>query len=94
MARPKTIPLEQGEDFDLKRMEVTGGGVMPRHQASLESALIVVEGAVTLKLDDEVFELTAGDARILPTGVWHELTANPEFKAIHVMPKGITFDFG
>ena len=94
MAKPKTVLLEKGQDFDIKRMEVTGGGVMPRHQASLESALIVIEGAVTLKLDDEVVELTAGDARILPTGVWHELTANTEFRAIHVMPKGIAFSFG
>lgn len=94
MAKPKTFPLEQGTDFDLKRMEASDGAVMPRHQASLESALVVIEGSVILKLDDEAVELHAGESRILPTDVWHELTANPAFKAIHVMPKGITFDFG
>lgn len=91
--KPTTTLLEEGELFDLKQMFATDGAAMPRHRASRESALIVTDGQCLVKFDDGSRVLGQGDSVILSEGVWHAVHADPEFTAVHIMPKGIRFTF-
>lgn len=91
--RPQTAPLEEGELFDTKQMVGEAGISMPRHKASIESALIVTEGRCIVKFDDTNREMDAGDSLIIPADAWHEIVADPDFLAVHIMPKDIRFTF-
>lgn len=86
-------PLEEGALFVTKQMEATSGRLLPRHRASVESVLVVVEGGCIISLPEIDRALEAGDSWVLPADTWHQIRANPAFKAIHVMPKEIRFDF-
>lgn len=91
--KPTTMLLEEGELFDTKQMSATGGATMPRHRPSQESALIITQGRCIVSFDEGSRTLGQGDSIILPEGVWHSVQADPEFTAVHIMPKGIRFTF-
>ena len=91
--KPTTKLLEEGELFDTKQMSARGGATMPRHKASTESALIVTQGQCVVHFDERARTLAQGESVILGEGVWHAVQADPEFTAVHIMPKGIRFTF-
>ena len=79
--------------FETKRMEAHSGTALPRHKASIESVLVVVAGECILNLSGTDRVLEQGDSAVIPADEWHQITANPEFQAIHIMPLGIRFEF-
>lgn len=89
----KTVDLLQGAVLMTKRMEGTDGTEFPRHTASLESALVMLEGSCTITFPDAVHELRPGDTFIVPADLVHHVVATPNFKAIHIMPRDIRFNF-
>jgi quercetin dioxygenase-like cupin family protein len=89
----RTVSLKDGQVLMTKRMEGTDGTEFPKHTASLESALVVLDGVCTIKFADAVHELRAGDTFIVPAHVVHQVVGKPDFTAIHIMPKEIRFDF-
>lgn len=91
--RSKVTPLQEGSLFTTKRMEGTSGVSMPRHRSSIESVLVVTDGQCIIQFDDEHHALTEGESFVVPADVWHQVVANPDFKAVHVMPKEIRFEF-
>lgn len=88
-----TTPLQEGTVLVTKMMRGTDGTEFPRHTASLESALVVLEGSCTLTLPDAVHELGVGDTFVVPADEVHQLVGTPDFAAVHVMSKDIRFDF-
>lgn len=89
----KTVSLNEGEALVTKRMEGSDGAAFPRHSASLESALVVLEGSCTITFSHDVHTLHAGDTFVVPADDVHQVISNPDFKAIHIMPKDICFSF-
>lgn len=89
----RVTPLNEGELFVTKRMEATAGHAMPRHTASVESVLVVTSGHCVVAFDGARHGVSAGDSFVVPAGVAHQVIADPEFAAVHVMPKEIRFDF-
>lgn len=89
----RTVDLLDGAVLMTKRMEGTNGAEFPRHSASLESALVMLEGSCTIAFPDAVHALLPGDTFIVPADVVHHVVGTPDFKAIHIMPKDIRFDF-
>lgn len=89
----RTVPLKDGDVLMTKRMEGTDGAAFPEHTASLESALVILEGACAITLPDAVHELRAGDTFIVPANEVHQVVGQPDFTAIHIMPKDIRFTF-
>lgn len=89
----KTVALEEGNVLVTKRMEGDEGSAFPKHTASLESALVVLEGTLTISFGDVVHTLQAGDTFVVPADDVHQVKAAPEFQAIHIMPKNIRFNF-
>ncbi len=89
----RTVSLKEGDVLQTKRMEGSDGAEFPKHSASLESVLVVLEGSCTIAFDKDVHVLNAGDTFIVPADDVHQVVANPDFKAIHIMPKDIRFVF-
>lgn len=89
----KSLPLTEGADLVAKRMEGTDGTAFPTHAASLESALIMLEGSCTISFPNTEHALEAGDTFIVPVDEVHRVVGTPDFAAVHVMPKGIRFNF-
>lgn len=46
-----------------------------------------------LRFRDAEHVLNAGDTFWVPPDQWHQVVADPDYKAVHVMPKEIRFDF-
>ena len=89
----RVTPLEEGVMFVTKMMEADSGKALPEHQASIESVLIVIDGACSVAFEDDTRELEQGQSLIIPANRWHQITARPAFRAIHVMPGEIRFEF-
>jgi len=55
-----------------------------------DELLYMVSGAVTVRLElpdgDETVELGAGDAIVIPKGVWHLVTLREPGRLIHITP--------
>ena len=88
-----TVSLEEGADLMTKRMEGTDATPFPKHTASLESALVVLEGTCTITFPDAAHELHAGDTFVVPADEVHQVVGAPDFAAVHVMPRDIRFTF-
>lgn len=89
----RTVSLEDGAVLMTKRMEGSEGTAFPKHTASHESALVVLDGVCTITFPDAVHELRAGDTFIVPANEVHQVVGQPDFTAIHIMPKDIRFTF-
>ncbi|GAA4282935.1 hypothetical protein GCM10022261_04660 [Brevibacterium daeguense] len=89
----KAVPLREGAVLATKRMEGTDGTAFPKHTASLESALVILEGTCTITFPDAAHELRAGDTFIVPADEVHQIVGTPDFTAIHIMPTDIRFNF-
>lgn len=89
----KVTPLQEGLLFVTKRMEATSGMSMPRHKSSIESVLVVTDGRCIIKFADENHTVAKGESFVVPAQVWHQLIADADFKAVHIMPKEIRFEF-
>lgn len=93
VGRPQVTPLEQGGQLETRQMAASAGISWPRHRASTESVLVVTQGSLIVKFPDTERAAGTGDSVVIPPDVWHEVVADPEFTAIHVMPKDIRFTF-
>lgn len=93
VTNPKVKVLSEGESFVTKEMAAGSGEFLPKHLASVESILIMREGACVLHLEDKDIILRQGDVFIIPADVVHQIEATQDFKAFHVMPKDIKFKF-
>ena len=91
--KSKVTPLQEGSLFVTKQMEARAGVSMPRHKSSIESVLVVTDGQCTIKFDDESYALAQGQSFIVPPQKWHQVVADTDFKAIHIMPEEIQFEF-
>lgn len=57
------------------------------------AAAELLDGVCTITFPDAVHELRAGDTFIVPANEVHQVVGQPDFTAIHIMPKDIRFTF-
>ena len=93
VTKPRIKLLAKGGKFTAKQMEAKSGDLLPKHIASIESVLIVLEGACVLALAGTNHSLKQGDSFIVPPEIEHQIRAIEDFKAVHVMPNDIEFQF-
>ena len=61
------------------------GQGLSEHTAPFDALVQVVDGEAEIKVSDEVFFLSSGEAAILPANVPHALTAVKRFKMLLTM---------
>ena len=93
ISKPRVKSLGEGETLTVKQMKANAGELLPKHSASHESVLVVVEGECVFNLSGTEHVLAAGDTFIIPPAVKHQIKANQDFTAIHIMPPNIEFDY-
>lgn len=89
----QTTALAEGAVLVTKEMRGTDGTAFPKHTASAESALIMLEGSATITFPHAVHELHPGSTFVVPADEVHQIVGTPDFAAVHVMPKDIRFTF-
>lgn len=57
--------------FALRRFTLEPGASVPRHTNDIEHEQYVLEGKYTVGIDDEEYQVTAGDSLLIPAGVVH-----------------------
>ena len=72
------------DEAALYRVEVPAGGGLPPHRHDHLDVFTVASGGGTFHIDDEVFELRAGDSVVVPIGAAHHLEAGDEGATIVV----------
>lgn len=93
VTKPKIKLLATGTKFKAKQMEAKAGELLPKHRATIESVLVVLEGECVLALSGTDHVLKQGDTFIVPPEIEHQISVNQDFKAVHVMTKDIQFEF-
>lgn len=93
VTNPNVKVLAQGKVYVAKEMAARAGVLMPKHTATEESVIVIQEGACVMHLDGSDQVLNRGDVFIVPANVKHQIETTEDFKAVHVMPNGIAFEF-
>jgi mannose-6-phosphate isomerase-like protein (cupin superfamily) len=84
-------PPKRIDGFTVGAPELTGDAL---HDGEMhpdgDELLYLISGAVTVTLEladgDRRVDLGAGDAVVVPTGVWHQITMREPGRLIHVTP--------
>ena len=93
VTKPRIRQLASGKMFNAKQMEANAGELLPKHIASIESVLVVLEGECILAISGTDHALKPGDSFIVPPKIEHQIRAVKDFKAVHVMTNDIEFEF-
>jgi mannose-6-phosphate isomerase-like protein (cupin superfamily) len=92
----KASGMENDGRLDLIVLDVGYGFGPPLHtHISQEDTFYVVDGVLTVQLDDDVVELAPGDFGTAPPGVAHSFTnahRDQVVRLVNVMTPGIGFD--
>jgi quercetin dioxygenase-like cupin family protein len=76
--------------FITRCFTITPGGRVPRHSHdTIEHEQVVLEGAMTVGLDDSEVEVAAGDCLFIPAGVshWYENRGAIQVQFLCVVPR-------
>jgi len=65
------ISSQEGPNFALRRFIMQKGGGMPRHTNTVEHEQYVLHGEATITIDEETYEVKAGDVVFIPEGAIH-----------------------
>ncbi|MCG2430390.1 cupin domain-containing protein [Aequorivita xiaoshiensis] len=93
ISNPLVKLIEEGKKLIIKQMSAKSGQLLPKHQASDESVVVVGKGECIINFSEDKHYLKQGDSLIIPQNVWHQIKVIQDFKALHIMPKNIQFEF-
>lgn len=93
VSNPLVKLIEEGEKFIIKQMSAKGGQLLPKHQATDESIVVVRKGECIINFSEKEYYLKQGDSLIIPQNVWHQIKVIHDFQALHILPKNIQFEF-
>ncbi|GAB4402012.1 MAG: cupin domain-containing protein [Anaerolineales bacterium] len=65
------ISSEEGPNFALRRFVMQAGGGMPRHTNTVEHEQYVLRGKAHIGIENEEFDVKAGDVVFIPAGAPH-----------------------
>lgn len=65
------ISSQEGPNFALRRFTMQKGGGMPHHTNTLEHEQYVLRGRARIGIDEQSYEVQAGDAVFIPEGAVH-----------------------
>ncbi|QLG28540.1 cupin domain-containing protein [Halorarum halophilum] len=76
--------------FAMRRFVLDAGASVPEHTNEVEHEQYVLSGRYTVGLEDETYEVSAGDSMLIPAGIhhWYENDSGEEASFICVVPNG------
>ncbi len=82
------IGPDEGPHFALRRFTIRPGGWMPRHTNRVEHEQYVLQGRGRIAIDDQVYEVTAGDVVFIPAGAahWYRNIGDEDFVFLCAVP--------
>ena len=83
---PKVIA--ELNDYQFKLVKLQGEFVWHDHQDT-DEAFIVLNGRMTIALEDGVVELSAGEMYVVPKGIRHKPFAEEECHLLLIEPRGV-----
>ena len=66
--------LTDGDEITLVEVDLEAGSVVPMHTHVNEQTGTLISGRMKFEIGDETFEVTPGDAWMIPSNVPHEVT--------------------
>ena len=87
-------PDDGAPNFATRRFTVEPGGRIPCHRHDcIEHEQVVLEGSMTLGLDERQVEVTAGDCILIPAGVahWYENRGSVPVRFLCIVPTGTDY---
>lgn len=83
--------LVDSEHLTMGRVELASGASNQRHyHPNCDEALFLVAGSISHLVDEEWYDLEAGDTVLVPTGTWHQARNTSDETAIMI----IAYDTG
>jgi len=76
--RQVLIGPDEGPNFAMRRFRLEPGGSMPLHTNTVEHEQYVLGGAASIRIGEEVVEVSADDVLLIPAGVPHSYTVSGE----------------
>ena len=83
---PKVIAEMNDYQFKLAKLE---GEFIWHNHPDTDEVFIVIEGSMSIELEDGIVELNAGETYVVPKGVMHKPFAEKECKIMLVEPRGV-----
>ena len=71
LTEKRLMGLMEREGYEVAVFAYREGTVFPEHQHGQDKCDAVIEGTLRIKVDAEVFDLSAGDRLYLPAGTRH-----------------------
>jgi quercetin dioxygenase-like cupin family protein len=71
LTEKRLMGLMEREGYEVAVFAYREGTVFPEHQHEQDKCDAVIEGTLRIKVDAEVFDLSAGDRLYLPAGTRH-----------------------
>ncbi|MFC7204823.1 cupin domain-containing protein [Haloferax namakaokahaiae] len=77
-------------NFAIRRFVLDAGAEVPRHTNEVEHEQHVLSGTYTVGIDDEEYEVEAGDSLFIPAGVvhWYRNDSDEEGSFLCAVPNG------
>ena len=80
--------IAEMNDYQFKLAKIKGDFIWHDHKDT-DEVFIVIEGAMSIKLRDDVIDLSEGEMCVVPKGVEHKTYAENECKVMLVEPRGV-----
>ena len=82
------IPLQEGSNFAMRRFVMEPDGGMPNHTNTVEHEQYVLRGHARIGINDETYEVRAGDVVFIPQGVphWYQNIGEENFEFLCMIP--------
>lgn len=77
-----SLTLAQNPNVGMRLLALDAGQELSTHAASGDAFVNVLEGSAQIKIDGQPFELSAGQAIILPATIPHSVKALTPFKML------------
>jgi len=81
---------EGAPNFAIRRFVLEPGTTVPRHTNAVEHVQYVLEGTYTVGLEDDEYEVDAGDSLLIPAGAvhWYRNESNEAGAFLCAVPHG------
>lgn len=82
------ISAEEAPHFALRRFRIAPGGYIPLHTNTVEHEQYVLRGRARLEIDQQTYQVQAGDAVFIPAGIPHryENQGEEDFEFLCLIP--------